>query len=601
MLSIPDTPADRIPIGLWPQFKRHSARYGAGLLLIALYQGCQYWFDTRLAIAIDHAFGGRNAAAMHLGFALIGVALAAVVIRIGSRIAVFNGGRIAEYELRRALLHRLLKLGPSFYQRMSTGDVMSRVTNDLVQVRMLLGFGVLNSINTMLAFASALAVMVQISGKLTMASLATMPVMFLAMSAFSRLIFARQRENQEAIGAMSGVVQSSIAGVRIVRSFGLEAGEAERFENANRRYLDVGLALARLRGVMFPVMQAITAFGTVVVLLYGGSLMLGKELTAGDFLAFNRALSRLTWPLVSVGFLVSLVQRGRASYSRLQEVFDAVPDTVDGSLPDHAVASGALSVRGLSYRYGEHGVLDSVSFEVEPDRSLAIVGPTGSGKSTLAALLARLLPTPRGSVFLDGHDVCDLPLATVRRVIGYSQQSPFLFSTTVGRNVGYALAGPDAPGARDSVLRAAEEAQIRDEVEALPDGFDTVVGERGVQLSGGQKQRVALARALLSAPAILVLDDPLSAVDARTEKAILDAIDRQKQKRSVVLVTHRVAAAARCDQVVVLDRGRVVERGTHDELLARGGLYASFAEEQRIERELEALGESSIESGVASA
>jgi ATP-binding cassette subfamily B protein len=571
MLSIPDTPAEKIPIGLWPQFRRQAPRYGVGLLFLAAYQFSQYWFDTRLRHAIDGAFAGRSAEAMRLGVMLIGVSVAALALRIWSRIAIFNGGRIVEYELRKALLHHLLKLGPSFYQRMSTGDVMSRVTNDLVQVRMLLGFGVLNAINTVFAFVSALAVTLQISARLTLAALATMPVLFLVMTAFTRLIFARQRENQEAIGAMSGVVQSSIAGVRIVRSFALEPQEARRFEQANARYLNAGLALARLRGVMFPIMQSITAFGMVIVVLYGGTLMLEKAITPGDFLAFYRALTRLTWPLVSIGFLVSLVQRGRAAYSRLQEVFDAQPDTLDGPLPASAVQSARLSVSHLSYAYGNHQVLEDVSFTLEPGASLAIVGRTGSGKSTLAALLARLQPTPRGSVFLDGHDVCDLPLSVLRATIGYSQQSAFLFSTTVGRNVGYALHEPDVEASMAKVRLAADEAQIREEIEGLPDGFDTVVGERGVQLSGGQKQRTALARGLVFAPKILVLDDPLSAVDARTEKAILQAIERQKRARSVVLITHRVAAAARCDRVLVLDGGRVVEQGGHDELLRRGG------------------------------
>jgi ATP-binding cassette subfamily B protein len=472
---------------------------------------------------------------------------------------------------------------------MTTGDIMSRVTNDLVQVRLLLGFGVLTAINTVFAFVSALAVTLQISPKLTLAALATMPLLFFVMRSFGRSMFKRQTANQEAIGGLSAVVQSSIAGIRIVRSFALEREEGERFEHGNARYLDASLALARLRALMFPIMQSITALGMMIVLLYGGWLMLDREVTAGGFLAFYRALSRLTWPLISLGFLVSLIQRGRASYLRLQEVFATQPDIVDGALPAPAAPRGRLVVSGLGFQYGARRVLCDVSFELEPGRSLAIVGRTGSGKSTLAALLARLLPTPAGSVFLDGADVCDLPLDALRSVIGYTQQSAFLFSTTVARNIAYALREPDSAAALAEVRRAAQEAQIRDEIESLPDGFDTVVGERGVQLSGGQKQRIALARALSSSPAILILDDPLSAVDARTEQAILETIEREKRRRSIVLITHRVAAAARCDQVIVLEAGRVIARGKHEELLRQPGLYAAFAEEQRIERELEAL------------
>jgi ATP-binding cassette, subfamily B, multidrug efflux pump len=584
-----DTRADDIPVGLPQHFVRQAPRYGVGLLLIATYQALQYWFDTRLAQAINEVLGGKQEHAMRLGLGLIGVAVFSLLIRIWSRIAVFNGGRLVEYELRKALLHHLMKLGPSFYQRMATGDIMSRATNDLVQVRLLLGFGVLTAMNTVLAFGSALAVTLQISVKLTLGALATMPILFLVMRKFGRAMFGRQHENQEAIGALSSVVQSSIAGIRIVRSFALEGEESKRFDGKNLRYLDASLALARLRALMFPIMQSITAFGMMVVLLYGGFLMLEREVSAGGFLAFYRALSRLTWPLISLGFLVSLVQRGRASYARLQEVFAAQPDIVDGQLPAPSVSRGHLRVTDLGFAYGDHRVLENISFELEPGKSLAIVGRTGSGKSTLAALLARLLPTPRGSVFLDGQDVCDLPLDATRNAIGYTQQSAFLFSTTVARNIGYALPDPDSAEALQQVRTAAAEAQIYDEIETLPEAFDTVVGERGVQLSGGQKQRIALARALVSSPTILILDDPLSAVDARTEKAILETIEHEKQLRSIVLITHRVAAASRCDQVVVLDGGRVVARGTHEALLRQPGPYAAFAEEQRIERELEAL------------
>jgi ATP-binding cassette subfamily B protein len=456
----------------------------------------------------------------------------------------------------------------------------------------LLGFGALNSLNTLFALASSLAVTTKISGKLTLASLSTLPLLLLAMWAFARVMFARQRENQEAIGGMSGAVQSSIAGVRVVRSFSLEEEELRRFEITNADYLQKTLGLARLRGLMFPVMQAITAIGTIIVLWYGGKLMLDNQISAGNFLAFFRALSRLTWPLISLGFLVSMLQRGRAAFARLEDVFHAEPDIVSGPVAAPEVVLGKLEVRGLSFSYGDHQVLNDVRFEVSPGTLVAIVGKTGSGKSTLAALLPRLQPTPRGSIFLDGVDVCDLPLQVVRSAIGYAQQVAFLFSTTVGRNIGFCVDDPDSPAATVAVQAAADDAQIADELSALPDGYDTVVGERGVQLSGGQKQRVALARALLAEPRVLVLDDPLSAVDARTERAILDVVEKQRARRSVVLVTHRVAAAARCDKVFVLDKGHIVESGTHEELISRGGVYAGFAEEQRVESELEALGNS---------
>ncbi|MEN9577324.1 MAG: hypothetical protein RJA70_333 [Pseudomonadota bacterium] len=604
------TPADQIPVGLWAQFRRQSPGYIAGLLFLAAYHYLQYLFDVELDEAVDVALGNAPGNAVQLGVWLIGISLVAFGVRVLSRIAVFNGGRNAEYELRRATLHHLHKLGPSFYAKMSTGDIMSRVTNDLGQVRLLLGFGVLNLFSTVFALVSSLAVTLERSVKLTLASLSAMPILIIVVLIFSRAMYARQRENQDAIGSLSGRVQASIAGVRVVRSFGLERAEIAEFEKANADYTEKSLRLANLRGVMFPVMQGISSVGIVVLLWYGGHLVLtDPSFDAGSFVAFFRALSRLTWPLISLGFIISVIQRGRASYSRIQELLDIQPDIVDGerSLVSHPRAIGTespeaglgpkgvgLEVRDLSFAYGTKQVLRDVSFSVPPGASLAIVGRTGSGKSTLAWLLARLRPTPRGAVFLNGVDVCDLKLTELRRTIGYAQQDPFLFSTTVGRNIGYGLDDPDSDASQQIILQAAQDAHIADEVRELPDGFDTVVGERGVQLSGGQKQRTSLARALVSQPQVLVLDDPLSAVDARTEAAILAAIDKQLQQRSVILVTHRISAAKRCDHVVVLDEGRVIEQGAHAELVKAGGLYAAFNDEQRIETELQRLGSSDL-------
>ncbi len=579
-----------MPVRLMGQFYRHAPRYGVGMLLLALYQLFQWWFDTRMRRAINFATSGASAQAIQLGQWLVLAALAAFVVRVLSRMAIFNAGRIAEYELRKEILERLLKLGPSFYRKMSTGEIMSRVTNDLVQVRLLLGFGVLNIINTGFALVSALAVTIPISPKLTLASLSTLPFVLLITRGFSKHFYTRTRDNQDALGKMSSRVLSSIAGMRVIRSFALEAEEIAAFEKTNQAYLEKSLALARLRGALGPILQATMSLGVLVVFWYGGSMMLHKQLDAGGFLSFYRALGRLTWPLISLGFVIGLLQRGRAAFSRLTDIFSAVPDIVDGEQALPAVATGRLEVKQLSFAYNGRSVLDEVSFELPAGKSLAVVGRTGSGKSSLAVLLARLQPTPRGSVFLDGVDVCDLPLATVRQTIGYAQQNAFLFSTTVARNIAFSIDQPDEPESIAKVEAAAREACIEDEVLDLPDGFDTVVGERGVQLSGGQKQRVALAAAFASEPKVLVLDDPLSAVDARTEQAILAAIDRQRARRGLILITHRVSAAAHCDQIIVLEKGRVVERGTHEQLTRNAGIYAIFAEEQRIESELLKLG-----------
>ena len=579
----------RYPVGLGAQFRRNLHLYLSGAGLLAVQQILMARRDFLVKDAVDAAARKLPEIAAEAALLMLAVSVGAAVARVLSRVTMFTGGRNVEYELRAALLHRLHKLGPAFFRKMPTGEIMSRATNDLTQVRLLLGFGILNVVSSLFAFASALYVMLHISTKLTLAALVTMPVLMLVTRSFSTRMFSRVRENQEALGKMSDRVLASLAGVRVVRSFALERAELTAFSESNQSYLEKSLGLARLRGSMGPLMGSISSVGVLVVFWYGGRLVLTGEMTKGDFVSFWLALLRLTWPMLALGFVAGIVQRGRAGYMRLKAIFDAEPDVVGGPLPAPEVVRGALTVRDLSFSHGSRRVVDGVSFEVPAGSALAIVGRTGSGKSTIATLLARLMPTPKGAVFLDGADICDLPLETVRESIGYAQQDAFLFSTTVARNIGFALQDPDAPEAHERIQAAASEAQVLAEVLSLPEGFDTVVGERGVQLSGGQRQRTALARALVREPPVLVLDDPLSAVDAKTEAAILAAIERQAARRTVVLITHRVAAARRCDQIVVLDQGRVIERGTHDELVRGGGLYASFAEEQQMEEDLAAF------------
>jgi ATP-binding cassette, subfamily B, multidrug efflux pump len=582
-----------LPTTLGGQFKRHVPAYLAGGLLLAGFQLALNRIDWLSKAAIDEVFGGAPERVTRPALFIFALALFSFVCRVGSRWFIFNAGRDAEYELRALLLHRLHRLGTAFYRTMSSGEIMSRSTGDLQQVRLLLGFGILNIVNVTFAFASAMQVMLHVSVRLTLASLVMMPVVFFTTRSFSKQMFIRTRTTQDALGKLSDVLQTNLAGVRVVRSFALEKRERKRFDAANRTYLEASLSLARLRGVMFPMVGAAASVGVLAFFWYGAILLeRGPEnggISRGSFFAFWLAYGRMTWPIVALGFSIAIIQRGRASWSRLQEIFNAVPEVTDGALPPLPTVKGEISVRGLSFSYGNRKVVDDVSFEVPAGKSIALVGRTGSGKSTIAMLLSRLLPTPAKSVFVDGKDVCDLPLSSVRANIGYAQQDAFLFSTTVARNVGLSLDECDSETSTEKIREAAREAQVLEEALGLPEQFETVVGERGVQLSGGQKQRIALARALVREPKVLVLDDPLSAVDAKTEAAILDAIDRQAAERTVVLITHRVAAASRCSSIVVLDEGCVVERGTHDELVRKGGLYAAFAEEQSAKSELDDL------------
>ncbi len=585
-------------VGLGAQFRRNLGLYAAGAAFLAVQQFLMAQRDFLVRDAVNAAESALADAAVRDAAFIFVVSIAAFVVRVASRLTMFTGGRNVEYELRAALLDHLHKLGPAFFRKMPTGDIMSRSTSDLQQVRLLLGFGILNVVNAVLAFSSAIFVMVSNNARLTLASFITFPLLMLVTRSFSSRMYTRMRQNQEALGKMSDRVLASLAGVRVVRSFALEETERATFQQSNDDYIEKSLGLARVRGSMQPIMGSVLTVGTLVVFFYGGWLVFQNQMSKGAFLSFHLALGRLIWPMLAIGFVTSIVQRGRASYARLEQIFDAKPEVVDGPLPAPAEIKGALRVDGLSFAYGERKVLDGVSFEVAAGKSIALVGRTGSGKSTVASLLPRLLPTPKGSVFLDNFDVCDLPVDVVRRSIGYAQQDAFLFSTTVAQNIGYVLDDADSAEGLAKIRSAAAEAGVLEEIEGLPDGFDTVVGERGVQLSGGQRQRIALARALLREPRILVLDDPLSAVDAKTESAILGAIERQAARRTLVLITHRVAAARRCDCIIVLERGKVVEQGTHDELVRAGGVYASFAEEQEIEAKLAEFGAEDIPSSL---
>ena len=581
------------PGSLWGDLVRrirpYRGRVAIGLVALVATNLLQQTIPYLLRGAVDalQAIDVEGLRGHALGVAA--VALVAALTRVYSRTAIFYVGRDIEFDLRNDLLNKLHILGPSFFRRMPTGETMSRAINDLTQVRLMVGFGSLNVVNSVLAYGLALAFMLSMSVELTLWALAPYPLLLLTTRWLGRLMFTHSTAAQEALGELSTRVQETLSGIRLVRAFAIELEQRAHFETANQNALQRNMMLVTLRGLMWPLLLGVGSLGTLLVLWRGTWMVQHDALTLGELLAFLAYGESLKWPTMGLGYVLAVVQRGRASYNRIREILLATPDVCEPVDPKTPSGPGALSVRNLSYSYDGNRVLDNVSFELPAGSSLAIVGRTGSGKSTLGMLLPRLLPTPAGTVFLDGQDVSACALAPLRRAVGYAQQEPFLFSASVARNVGYRFEELESPEAMARIRQATREASVLDEIEALPDGFDTLVGERGVQLSGGQKQRVALARALLNEPQVLVMDDPLSAVDARTEASILEALERAGRGRTMILITNRVAAAAACDQILVLDGGRVVERGHHDTLVRAGGLYARLADRQRLEQELAAL------------
>ncbi|MCA9580665.1 MAG: ABC transporter ATP-binding protein, partial [Myxococcales bacterium] len=502
---------------LWAYLRPYRGQVTVGIALLLVTNALDKSIPWLLRGAVDAIAEDRPGEVPRLALTVVAIAAVMWAVRSWSRVKIFNVGRDVEYDLRNELVDRIHLLGAAFFSRMATGQIMSRATNDLGQVRLLIGFGLLNVTNALFAYVGALALMITISPKLTLFAILPYPVLVVVMRLFNKSFFNYSRDAQQALARLADRTQEHLMGIRVVRSLGLERFEEERFEEVNQEALRANMKLVVIRGVMWPLLTGISSVGTLIGIGVGGSMVIDGELTIGEFAAFNAYLGQLLWPTMAAGFLFAIVQRGKASYRRVREILDAEPEIC--SEPGAPIPSGpgALSVRGLSFSYDDRSVLDDVSFEVPAGGSLAILGPTGSGKSTLAALLPRLLPTPKGAVLVDGQDVTEVDVRGLRKHVGYAQQDPFLFSTTVTRNIGFALEEPDAPGAMERILHATEEAVVADDIAALPDKEKTLVGERGVQLSGGQKQRIALARALLNEPTTLILDDPLSAVDARTE------------------------------------------------------------------------------------
>ncbi|MEM9175016.1 MAG: ABC transporter ATP-binding protein [Myxococcota bacterium] len=522
---------------------------------------------------------------------LLGLALVGGLLRFFTRQLVFDAAREVEYEIRNDLFDHLQKQPQSFYFRWRTGDLMSRCVNDLNSVRLLLGPGLLSVAQSPILFLGAFVAMSTYSTTLAVVMILPYPLFIVVSRMIGARLFRRSLAAQESLASMSNLVQENIAGIGVVKAYAMEGDQAARFEEANDHLRSRQLALVRASSAMPAVTGLLPAVGLGMVLYLGLDMIAAGTLKPGALFAFTLYARVLTFPTMMLGYSVSLLQRGSSAMQRIDEILSIEPTIADHEAAiDPGELAGEVELRGLSFGYGEtarENALEDVSLKVPAGSSLGVVGPVGSGKSTLAAMIPRIYEVEDGQVFIDGIDVNQISLSRLRTSIAMVPQDSFLFSLPIHANIAYGL--PSDYG-RDDVERAAARAQLAGDIEDLPEGYDTLVGERGVMLSGGQRQRTALARALALDPRILILDDTLSAVDAETERRIQAELGRVFAGRTVVVVASRVNSVRELDQIVVLDGGRIVERGNHAELLAKGGLYARLAEEQAEEERRHAAG-----------
>jgi ATP-binding cassette, subfamily B, multidrug efflux pump len=567
--------------------RRYRSPMTLGMVCLVIKDVAQALQPLMIRGAVDsftQAAGGR----LFLKFAgyLIGLAVVKGVFQFFMRVILIGVSRDIEYDLRNDLFAHLARLSPDYFGRTRTGDIMARATNDLNAVRMMLGPGIMYWCETSLTFALAIWIMVRFDWRLAMFAVMPAPAVSLAVIFFGRAIHERFERIQAMFSDISSRVQENLSAVRMIRAFSQERAELKRFEELNRRYIAQNLKLVRIQGIFEPLLELLIGTTFLMVLWVGGQQVLLGRISIGSFVMFNTYMATLVWPMIALGWVVNLMQRGSASLDRINQVLHEVP-TIQAP-PDPVrleQVEGEIEFRGVGVDYGSQAALGEIDLRIPAGATVAVVGHTGSGKSTLVHLIPRLLDPTAGAVLVDGVDLRRMEPEQLRRLIGFVPQETFLFSATIAENIAFGVESATA----EQVRRAAEIAGLAEDIESFPMGYETMVGERGITLSGGQKQRTAIARAILRDPRILILDDALSSVDTLTEERILTHLAGVMQGRTVILISHRVSTVRQAGRIVVLERGRIVEQGTHAELVEAGGYYADLSQKQMLEEELEAI------------